>query len=125
MQINKNSWHYKLWAKTYDYRDEPSSTDLCRYCHRVFWRLMVYLLLAVMSIYVIGMIGYFVFYQGLFHHTLLTLGIGAVIAVGITALVLYNRWLDGNKTKAEPATLVGQYLSASKQKVCPLVEFKE
>lgn len=37
MKINKNSWHYKVYAWTYEW-GPPSHTNLCSYVQRMFWR---------------------------------------------------------------------------------------
>lgn len=126
MQINKNSWHYKVWASTFDtYNPAPESTDLCRYCHRIFWRLALYMTLIAMTIFSVGMLAYGIFYKGLYQNTMATLILTAIIGVVVGSLYLYNRWLNGNKYATEPKTLIGKYAHASKQKVCPLVQFKE
>jgi hypothetical protein len=41
LQINKNTWHYKLYCWTYTtYEGEcfiPTNTNLCQYLNRIFW----------------------------------------------------------------------------------------
>lgn len=126
MTLDKNSWHYKLWASGYDRGDLPSSTDLCRYCHRVFWQLFIRGLMVVMVGALLWMLGYGALYQGLFLHTKVALIVGGSIAAVIGAIILYARWLHGDrKYKPEPKTLVGKYARAAKQGVCPLVTFNE
>lgn len=126
MKINKNSWHYKLWSNGIGRYGKtiPTQTDLCRYCHRIFWVCLLYVLMAFAFVYIIGAVGYLIFYLGLFLHTLLTLGIIGAVVVGGTLVYLYICWFD-NKESAEPTTLVGKYAQASKDKVCPLIEFEE
>ncbi len=127
MKINKDSWHYKVWASSFDqYDGAPENTDLCRYCHRIFWRLALGTFFAVGILFCLSMLGYTIFYKGLFQNTTPTLIIAAVIGVVVGAVYLYTRWLNGSKLQPEePTTLVGKYLSASKQKVCPLVDFED
>lgn len=128
MKINKDTWHYKVWRKSFGYREYvPEETDLCRYCHKVFWALVSYAALASMIILTIGlcialliMIG-----RGFWLHTGLAVEITLVGAAVITAIVLYVRWLNRGRSYREPKTLVGKYAKATKQRVCPLVEFSD
>jgi hypothetical protein len=129
MKLNKNSWHYKLWRKSFTFDERaPEETDLCRYCHKVFWQLVSYAALAsmVVTLVIMCLWGLYLFIvKGLGQHTLLTLEIVAGIAATVTALVLYVRWLTRGRSYREPKTLVGKFAHASKQRVCPLVEFTD
>jgi RsiW-degrading membrane proteinase PrsW (M82 family) len=125
MKLNKNSWHYKLWAGSFSDKDRPSSMDLCRYCHRVFWQLF----LRAALVFTVGTAAFlFCFgfiYKGLICNTKPTLIMSSILGTLIILMVLYNKWLDSyNKNKAEPKTLVGKWFAARKQKICPMVEFK-
>lgn len=126
MKLNKNSWHYKLWDDSFDaYTSRPVSTDLCRYCHRVFWQLMFW---AFVSVCGIGLLWAFVYggiYQGLIRHTLLTLTIIGITGTVIGVFALYTWWINRDRSYREPTTLVGKYVQASKNKVCPMVEFSD
>lgn len=124
MTLNTNSWHYKLWCGSFSsYEHRPTSTDLCRYCHRVFWQLVAYG-------FMIGAIGLCVFaltyglgYKLLWQHPVPTLIVGAIAGTIILLVVLYNRWLHGSPSYTQPKTLAGKYARAAKQGVCPLVTF--
>lgn len=128
MKINKDSWHYKLWRKSFSFDERvPQETDLCRYCHKVFWALVGYAALAsmvvalgVMIIVILVMIG-----RGFWLHTGLAVEITLGVAAAVTAIVLYVRWLNRGRSYSEPKTLVGQYAKATKQRVCPLVSFTD
>ncbi len=127
MKINTETWHYKLWRKSFSHGDYiPDETDLCRYCHKVFWQLVGYAAMACMILVTIGMllamVGMFI-YKGLYLNTSVTLEVTGAIAVIIVGIVLYVRWLNRGKSYRQPQTLIGKYAAASKQKVCPLVEF--
>lgn len=126
MKLNKNSWHYKMWANSFDSYDRaPLSTDLCRYCHKVFWQLFIRGLMVVMVGALLWMLGYGALYQGLFLHTKVALIIGGTIAAVLGAIILYARWLHGGRRYSEPKTLVGKYARAAKQGICPMVDFTE
>lgn len=129
MKLNKNSWHYKVWAKTFDsYAGPPTSTDLCRYCHRVFWQLVGYAIMGCMLLAVAAgclMIVYLLIWKALIPHVGITLLIIGGVAAAIVVLAIYISWLNGKRLDSEPKTLVGQYLRANKEKVCPLVEFDD
>lgn len=129
MKINKDSWHYKVWNSTFDstfdrYNITPTDTDLCRYCHRIFWRLVMYTFGSATLLSAIGILAWLVFYDGLFLHTGITLIAFATIGIAISSIVLYNRWLSGHHAYQEPTTLLGKYMQANKQRVCPIVEFE-
>lgn len=126
MQLNKNSWHYKMWSRSFDrYEGVPANTDLCRYCHRIFWRLLVSGLLIGMILWLSGGLLWLVIYKGLILNTVTTLIVMAVIAVVVAAGIFYYNWLSGKSVLKEPKTLVGKWAQATKQGVCPLVEFTE
>lgn len=128
MKINKDSWHYKLWAKTFDRHEIPEETDLCRYCHKVFWQcfaiacfVSMIIVAVVMALALLVMLG-----RAFWLHTGVALQVTVAIAAAITVLVLYVRWLTRSRySRPEPKTLVGQYARATKQRVCPLVEFTD
>lgn len=128
MKINKDSWHYKLWRKSFSFDERvPQETDLCRYCHKVFWQLVGYAALASMccvlaALVIMLLIG---IGRGFWLHTALALEITLGSAAVIAAVVFYVRWLNRGRSYREPQTLVGKYASATKQRVCPLVEFSE
>jgi hypothetical protein len=125
MKLNTNSWHYKMWYDSFDYHETiPKNTDLCRYCHRVFWRLMVYAFLYLSIAALAFLLVYGAIYQGLWRHTKDTLIFAGVLtAIGIP-IVLYVRWFHGERFEPdEPKTLLGKYARAVKQGICPLVEF--
>jgi membrane protein implicated in regulation of membrane protease activity len=126
MKLKTNSWHYKVWASTFNSLEPPpSSIDLCRYCHRIFWCVAIFTLLAVLTAACVGVLLWTFIYQGLVLHTVPTLIIIGVIAVIVGVVALYGRWLYGERKHAEPPkTLVGKYAHAVKQGVCPLVEFE-
>lgn len=128
MKINKDSWHYKLWRKSFSFDERvPTDTDLCRYCHKVFWSLVQYAALVALLIMTAGVaIGLlFLIGKGFWEHPALACEITLGGAAVITAIVLYVRWLNRGRSYSEPTTLVGQYARATKQRVCPLVEFTD
>ncbi len=130
MKINKSAWHYKLWKKSFDGHTEyaPSETDLCRYCHRVFWQVLGLAVLAALLIVTIGgglfMLG-LAFYKGLWLNTGTSLLVLASIAAVIGVVYLYTRWLKGSPKPKQDDSLVGNWMAARKENVCPLVDFED
>ncbi len=123
MQFKTNSWHYKLWVRSFSISYPPQTTDLCRYCHRVFWQLFWWGFMGLWALLAVSVLGYALFYMALWQHTRATLiGAGAMAAV-IGILYLYARWLVGKKK--EPTTLAGKWVQARKEKVCPMVSFSD
>lgn len=126
MQLKKYSWHYKMWTNSFStFEKQPEQTDLCRYCHRIFWQLLLRGLLCLCLLGILWMLGYALIYRGLILNTLITLEILAGIAAVVTMVVLYVKWLDGRNNYKEPKTLVGKYAYAAKRGVCPLVDFTD
>lgn len=122
MKFRTNSWHYKLWEESFKVGERPpETTDLCRYCHRVFWMVMWIAIFAFFALTILVGLAWIIFYAGLYQHTVGTLEVLAGVAVLIGGMWLYNRWLYGKQR--EPKTLVGQWVAARKSKVCPVVEF--
>jgi hypothetical protein len=64
-------------------------------------------------------------YRGLILNTSLTLEILAAIAMVVTLVVLYVKWVGGRGNYKEPKSLVGKYAYAAKRGVCPLVDFTD
>ncbi len=129
MKLNTKSWHYRMWAGSYDsYRDIPEQTDLCHYCHRVFWQLVLRAFLGFLIAWLVGLAGvvlYIYTVQGLYHHTVGTLIGTAIAAALIVGVIFYNRWLNGKyATTTEAKTLAGKWLGARKERICPVVEFE-
>ena len=121
MKLNKDSWHYKMWRDTFDvYEPVPTSTDLCRYCHRIFWHGLLYIVMVIAAFFVVG---YSFIYKGLIQNTFITLTICGVLLGIVGIIVLYIMWLKRDRGYKEPKTLVGKWAQARKQQVCPLVEF--
>lgn len=122
MKIKTDSWHYKVWAATFTYA-APEYTDLCRYCQRVFFRLISTVLLALMGAALLGALVYAVFVA------IVKAPLAVLFGVMVGALVLYlgwayMRWLDKTPPviKDTDGPLIA-WLKAAKLKVCPLIRF--
>jgi|SRR5271166_3176398 len=129
MKLNKDSWHYKLWSSSFDvYEIKPVSTDLCRYCHKVFWQVMGWICFVIMLATLADVIAYCFIYKGLVCNTVPTLIVTGVLLSGVVLVWLYARWLHRGRNPPvnhEPQTLVGKWAHARKQQVCPIVEFTD
>lgn len=126
MKIKTNTWHYRWWRWTYGDNYLPDQTNLCSYVQRIFWitlgHVFIYVLLVFAILLLVGFVG-LLEYQGWRYHTMGTaIGHGSVV-VSIGLLALYAATTDANYDR-EP-TLVGKWISAKKQGVCPLIEFEE
>src|SRR5271156_5629635 len=123
MKINKGSWHYKLWAWTWDKLNDsnaPSHTNLCSY----FWRLIlapIALLLkwVLLPTVLVGGVAFslFVICRGTIH----LLGWYSLLIFPLVAFIV-SLFKVG---KTDTAQLVGAYVAAKKQGVCPLIEFED
>ena len=130
MEIQRDSWHYKLYIASYSQQHFPAqNTNLCKYFWRVVLGACVWTVLAAVVAVLAGCIG-FLFYK----HTLVacaTAGSLAAIIGGMFLYVYVSELLDErayNKTRQpgykepEPG-LLRAYLRAKKAKVCPLITF--
>lgn len=125
MKLKVNSWHYRMWEDSYGpHQRTPDTTDLCRYCHRVFWQLMARLVIAFILVALAGGVVFGLGYKCLYQHPLGTLEVLGIMTAIAAAIVFYTRWLD-SKRASEPTSLLGKWMQARKQKVCPVVEFDE
>jgi hypothetical protein len=127
MKINKKSWHYRYYAWTYDKIEEttpPYRTNLCRY----FWRfplasLVMLFLFVLFPVAIVGSVSFATFFIGrsMYHH----LGWWNVLVVAGIAAIVYLTRLRGKISNNETVQLVGAYVAAKKQGVCPLIEFED
>lgn len=117
MELSKSSWHYWLFSKSYTlFGFNPrTSTDLCQYMRRLFFFLAIpgaFLWLQIASLY-------FHWYP-----TFLVEGLTLVMLTGIVLMGFFIEWyINGDSSFGD--TLFGQWLSAKKQKVCPLITFND
>lgn len=73
----------------------------------------------------VALFSWFLFYKALYLNTGITLAGAGILGGMILIIHLYSRWLHGGLLPQEPTTLFGKYAKAGKDRVCPLVEFKE
>ncbi len=130
MKINTNTWHYRLWKASFTHKwDVPDETDLCRYCHRVFWQLLGIAALCGAILFCAGTLlvgAAMILYKGFWLNPGIAFPVTGILAAVITVLVLYKRWLKGSpKHSTNDANLASSWVAARKQKVCPLVEFTD
>lgn len=142
MNISKNSWHYR----TIRNMNRQPSRSLCMYFWQVvFCSLFLYIIgpavLFLGAVCIAGLLPLVI--GGLITHTpdsalfewvsvvkCWSVGIGAVIvffSVGWFAVALYNFTrgkISNYSVDKEPSVLVS-YIQAKKQKVCPVIEFKD
>lgn len=132
MKIRTDSWHYKLYERSYSQLQFPAqNTNLCKYFWRVIGGTLYVAFLATVLGAILGGIG-FLFYK----YTLVSFTVAGCIAaiIGLIFLYLYvaERLYDRAKLKRsqpgyqepEPGFL-RSYVRAKKEKVCPLITFVE
>ena|SRR5271165_439740 len=123
MILHKNSWHYKLYEFTFSSHIEvPTTTNLCSYCQRIFWHGLLWFFLASTIIFIVG---YGYLYSALYLHTIKTI-IYTLVVIGIFfSIVLLACWREifHKKYNDRPPSLFKQWLTAKKQRICPLIEF--
>jgi len=131
--INRSSWHYKFNTYLLDgrgWRIEKWERDHSNFCS--YWRATTLRLgFAVLgAAFFLGIL--FVLGQGVYHHPIETLSI--VFGVGFLLAALFGtiallEWWERRKENQEPSdkpeSLLMQKYRAHKEKICPMVEFKE
>jgi hypothetical protein len=130
MKINTNSWHYKLWRSSFKESvwGVPDKIDLCRYCHRVFWQVISKALACLMAVGCVGALVYGFYVAFILHFILSMECLGAALLL-LACPISYVTWLNHQRHPwepvKEPKTLVGKWLQARKQRVCPMIEFTD
>jgi hypothetical protein len=126
MNINRNSWHYAWYNKTYTLFDgwPPSQTNLCQYVQRI---LGISLLCLVIGVSLLTAVGYGVFCVGLIEWSLWHHPVAAVIVHACIALLVGGLYFKFFKTvfQSEGAQVIRSYLSAKKNRFCPTVTFSD
>lgn len=127
MKVKTSSWHYRLWrAGRESSRSQPR--DLCRY----FWHLFlvkILLPLALVGFALLGLGALALAIWGNPAETGIIIGGLALIVIVVLAVALAGRKYSQRPMKSkkkvevekEPSVLL-QYLSARKRKLCPLIE---
>lgn len=123
--IFRNSWHYKLYSfyqrRFNNDHDYPSQVNLCPYMRTILlWIPLQYALRLVPIVLIeftllFDTVGYYTPIQ-----VLKTLGIvlaASGIFIGILAAIV---WF-ATREKTEPTTLLGTWLKAKHDKICPVL----
>lgn len=131
--INRNSWHYKLnagflndsaWRMD---RWERRHSNFCSYWRATIIRVAALIILASLFLGLLFVLG-----ANLYLHPLegLIFVAALVVSLGlIGGVILFLGWLEKRKenqeTSDKPESLFVQKYRTHKQKICPVVEFKE
>ncbi len=127
MKVSKRSWHYRLnnWFSGGGYQPR----DLCSY----FWRtvgvaIFPLLVIAAIGVLITAVVLVIMAFIDDWLQTLITLGamVGVVIAYVLLVLGI-GRGVKkvGLKRPRFKDSLIGQYTSAKKRRICPLIELEE
>jgi ABC-type methionine transport system permease subunit len=123
MIINTDSWHYKLYRFSYivwnNEQDVPRyNTNLCQYVRHT----VISLFFATLFWGFVGtMVGIMLFLigRGIWFNPMLALKVFGWIVLGIAALVGVFWYM-----LSDTSEIVGEYIHAKTQGICPLIEFK-
>lgn len=120
--IDTKSWHYKFWSWTYhDEERVPYQTNLCSYCQRIFWVGLFWFLMGAAVLAMASGLLFWIFYTGFYLHTMRAFAVTGAIAVIVGATYLYVKWKD----RPRQPGLVSQWVTAKKNRVCPLIMFED
>jgi uncharacterized membrane protein len=123
MQINTNSWHYKLYRFTYTALDSypPGQTNLCQYVQRTFWGTLLNITIGAFFA-----LGFAVLITGIakliWHYPLICLGTISAIILWVAIVVAFLRW---RPNRSETVRLAQSWFAAKTQGICPVVVFKD
>lgn len=148
MKINTNSWHFKVLSEKDRTKVLIAGGDsLCLYFWRVVFGVLMHVtalvLLAAAAVvvsfflYATGYIYYFTIAYGVFDvmsfnqdmlNSSIALNVLGLFVVSVYLITINTpeciRWFKGRaRTEKEP-TLLGSYIRAKKQRVCPYLEVK-
>jgi len=148
MEFNTQSWHYWVLMdgfKASIYRGN-FKVSLCKYFWMVVWSVLVTTLAVLLGTFFVSVLSIIVlapivssisFYLGFGTLSIFgTVGVSTWILFVFSGLYVMNQLLDWCKDlfkwlryknyvrEQAPKGLVGQYLKAKKDKVCPIIEFK-
>src|ERR1017187_275473 len=131
MIVNKSSWHYKWWKKCGG-NCYSRNVSLCSYVQRIFWMSLVVAIPISVIASCAGVILYG-FGCAFYYHTVNTF-IYAGLFILLCSIILgicyfFIEYLPNKKTHSddpdkEPG-IIGQWLQAKKDKVCPIIDFED
>ena len=130
MKISKTSWHYRMLSKMDMLPKEPS---LCPYFRNLIFSLAIITLSSAVVIGILGvMLSPIVHFLSIFTVSAKVLEAAAVLwfCCGILIIAIpaaiwgIERSFRRDKKNKEP-TIVGQWIKAKKEKICPMIDFTE
>jgi hypothetical protein len=119
MKIRKSAAHYKMTAYIFDY----PSHSLCLYFWQSVWSVLVIFLFFPLVLLIVFLFALTPFIS-VFLEPLRSAGFAAAI---IEVVMLVGFWLEYRKQtypkKHQEPTVIGEYIRAKKEKICPILEF--
>ena len=114
IDINRNSWHYRVWRLMHS--REWDVTNLCTY----FWQVVLVLVVGLCFLMIFGI------FFGVFGTTCYRFPSILIVCLIGTELTLGYIWWVHNRIEKEPTppSLFSLWLRSKKEKVCPLITFK-
>ncbi len=147
MEISRNSWHYRLCNFALGLHSKEPSSSLCKYFWQVLFSPVLITMFFVFWAFVIALVLVVLFYvPGSIANTLLCNLLGILPDSFSVDLETFNyrsvlssvvviigaficSWIDDkNKERAaagQPDGLVKSFIKAKKEKICPVLEFKD
>lgn len=130
-KINRNSWHYKLnknYMNDLSYRMdvwEAKHTNFCSYWRATIFRVFVALVGVVAALLVLLVLAVAAINDPITFAVVIVSIIGVVVASIVVAGL--SQWLETKMarpyTQPDNPSLIAQWYSAKKSKICPMVEF--
>jgi hypothetical protein len=125
MKININSWHYKYyrWCERYALDNEMGDfcPNLCSYVQTIFFGSIISAMICCLLAALIGMM---LFSIGKIEYILWTQYINIALMIHFAIIAVIGLiFAYGRFSKSDTTYVIRSYVSANKNKVCPLIEF--
>ena len=121
MIVNKSSWHYKWWKKCGG-NSYSRNVSLCSYVQRIF---LMSLVVAVPISILASCAGVMLYALGcaFYYHTVQAF-IGVASFILLCSIILGICYFYFDDPDKEPG-IIGAWLQAKKDKVCPIIDFED
>ena len=136
MKVSKRSWHYRL--NTWRHRAYVP-TNLCSHFWNTVGSMVVVIMIGAIltvGVAIVALAGFAYVYEGWMEHTRGTATVHIILS-GILVMMIFAWLIYYWNTKSDALkalwrkhphpseTLVGQYISARKRRICPLIELED
>lgn len=134
MEVNKNSWHFKLLDFFYSTR----AYDLCTYVRRLVICITALIGATILAFFVIAMLGAIIYAMSGFIVTPVTIGhyilsfVTGIVVIAFLACIVYIiiDMIESNfalieQSKPKKQTIISEFLKSKSENYCAQIEYKD